>query len=78
MKRYLLISVAACAATLVAQAPKPKHINRVFAVAKVNKIFWNGINRDDAIDKIKQGYMIGFGPEAAETGRKFTKRATPY
>ena len=39
-----------------------------FAVAKANKIFW----------KIKQGYMIGFGPEAAETGSKYTKRALPY
>lgn len=52
--------------------------DRVFAVARANNIFWNGINRDDAIDKIKQGYMIGFGPEAAEIGRKYTKRAMPY
>jgi 4-hydroxy-2-oxoheptanedioate aldolase len=59
--------------------PTVKEANdRVFGVAKANKIFWNGINRDDAIDKIKQGYMIGFGPEAAEIGRKYTKRSMPY
>ena len=52
--------------------------DRVFAVAKANRIFWNGINRDDAIDKIEAGYMIGFGPEAAETGRRYTKRSVPY
>jgi len=59
--------------------PTVKDANdRVFAVAKANKIYWNGINRDDAIDKIKLGYMIGFGPEAAEIGRKYTKRSLPY
>jgi hypothetical protein len=36
------------------------------------------INRDHAIEKIKLGYMIGFGPETAEIGRKFTKRQPPY
>jgi len=52
--------------------------DQIFAIAKANKIFWNGINRDDAIEKIKAGYMIGFGPEAAEIGRKFTNRGLPY
>jgi 4-hydroxy-2-oxoheptanedioate aldolase len=52
--------------------------NRVFQVAKAHKIFWNGINRGDAIEKIKEGYMIGFGPEAAGIGRKFTNRPPPY
>jgi len=52
--------------------------DRVFQMAKAARIFWNGINQDDAIDKIKLGYMIGFGPQAAELGRKFTNRAPPY
>ena len=52
--------------------------DRIFAIAKAHKIYWNGINRDDAIEKIKLGYMIGFGPEAAEIGRKFTNRQPPY
>ena len=52
--------------------------DQIFAIAKANKIFWNGINRDDVIEKIKAGYMIGFGPEAAEIGRKFTNRGLPY
>jgi hypothetical protein len=30
------------------------------------------------INAIKAGYMIGIGPEAAEIGRKFTNRSTPY
>ena len=52
--------------------------DRVFRVAKANKIYWNGINKGVEIQRIKEGYMIGFGPEAAEKGRKYTKRPLPY
>ena len=59
--------------------PRVKEMeDKVFAMAKARKIYWNGINRNDAIEKIKEGYMIGFGPEAAEIGRKFTNRPMPY
>jgi len=30
------------------------------------------------VDKIKEGYRIGFGLEAAEIGRKYTNRTIPY
>jgi 4-hydroxy-2-oxoheptanedioate aldolase len=59
--------------------PKVREVeDKVFLAAKAHKIFWNGINRNDAIEKIKEGYMIGFGPEAAAAGRKFTNRSQPY
>ena len=64
---------------LPAGSPPVKEANdRVFRVAKANKIYWNGVNKGDAIEKIQEGYMIGFGPEAAEIGRKYTKRPLPY
>jgi 4-hydroxy-2-oxoheptanedioate aldolase len=59
--------------------PKVREVeDKVFLAAKAHNIFWNGVNRNDAIEKIKAGYMIGFGPEAAATGRKFTNRSMPY
>ena len=51
--------------------------NRMFGFAKANKIPWIGIGRNDAVARIKEGYLIGSGPETAEIGRKYTKRTMP-
>ena len=54
--------------------------NRVFAACKANKVaFLDGFNPANVIDQIKEGVMIGSGPpQAAEIGRKFTKRPEPW
>jgi 4-hydroxy-2-oxoheptanedioate aldolase len=53
---------------------------KVFAACKANKIFFlNSMNANNVIDMIKEGVMIGpASPEAAEIGRKYTKRQMPY
>ncbi|HUI82245.1 MAG TPA: aldolase/citrate lyase family protein [Bryobacteraceae bacterium] len=53
---------------------------RVFAACKANRIFFlNSMNPDNVIDMIKEGVMVGpASQEAAEIGRKFTKRQMPW
>ena len=53
---------------------------KVFAACKANKIFFlNSFTPGDVVDMIKEGVMVGpANPEAAEIGRKFTKRQMPY
>jgi 4-hydroxy-2-oxoheptanedioate aldolase len=53
---------------------------KVLAACKANKIFFlNTMNTRNVIDMIKEGVMIGpASPEAADIGRKFTKRRMPY
>ena len=53
---------------------------RVFAATKASKIFFlNSMNADNVVDMIKEGVMIGpASPQAAEIGRKFTKRTMPW
>jgi 4-hydroxy-2-oxoheptanedioate aldolase len=52
----------------------------VFAAVKANhKFFLNSMNKTDVIDLIKEGVMIGpANAEAAEIGRKYTKRQMPW
>jgi 4-hydroxy-2-oxoheptanedioate aldolase len=54
--------------------------SRVFAAAKANHVFFlNTFGKNDVIDMIKEGVMVGpASPEAAEMGRKYTKRQEPY
>jgi 4-hydroxy-2-oxoheptanedioate aldolase len=53
---------------------------KVFAATKASKIFFlNSMNPNNVVDMIKEGVMIGpASPEAAEIGRKFTKRTMPW
>src|SRR5436190_2868364 len=53
---------------------------RVFAATKANHIlFLNSMNADNVVDMIKEGEMVGpASPQAAEIGRKFTKRTMPW
>jgi 4-hydroxy-2-oxoheptanedioate aldolase len=53
---------------------------KVFAACKANHIFFlNTFQPSDVIAMIKEGVMVGpASPEAAEIGRKFTKRPLPY
>ncbi len=53
---------------------------KVFAACKTNKIFFlNSIEANDVIDMIKEGVMVGPASEqAAEIGRKYTKRQMPW
>jgi 4-hydroxy-2-oxoheptanedioate aldolase len=53
---------------------------RVFAACKANKIFFlNSMNPDNVIDMIKEGVMVGpASQQAAEIGRKYTKRQMPW
>jgi len=53
---------------------------KVFAACKANKIFFlNSMNPRNVIDMIKEGVMVGpASAEAAEIGRKFTKRQMPW
>ena len=61
--------------------PKPmaEARSRVLAACKANKIFFlNSVRPNDVIEMIKEGVMIGSGgQQAAEIGRKFTKRPMP-
>ncbi|MBM3238232.1 hypothetical protein FJZ31_18220 [Candidatus Poribacteria bacterium] len=53
---------------------------RVFAACKsANIAFLNGVSPDNVIERIKEGVMIGSGgEEAADIGRKYTKRSMPW
>jgi 4-hydroxy-2-oxoheptanedioate aldolase len=53
---------------------------KVLAACKANKIFFlNSMNPKNVIDMIKEGVMVGpASQEAAEIGRKFTKRQMPW
>jgi 4-hydroxy-2-oxoheptanedioate aldolase len=53
---------------------------RVFAACKANHLFFlNSMTPADVIDMIKEGVMIGpASPQAAEIGRKYTKREMPW
>jgi 4-hydroxy-2-oxoheptanedioate aldolase len=53
---------------------------KVFAATKAAKIFFlNSMNTRDIVDMLKEGVMIGpASQEAAEIGRKFTKRTMPW
>src|SRR5438477_7811127 len=53
---------------------------KVFAACKANKIFFlNSMNPANVIDMIKEGVMVGpANQQAAEIGRKYTKRQLPW
>ena len=53
---------------------------KVFAATKASKIFFlNSMNADNIVDMIKEGVMVGpASQQAAEIGRKFTKRSMPW
>jgi 4-hydroxy-2-oxoheptanedioate aldolase len=53
---------------------------KVLAATKAAKIFFlNSMNANNVVDMIKEGVMIGpASQEAAEIGRKFTKRTMPW
>ena len=53
---------------------------KVLAATKANKLFFlNSVNPSNVVDMIKEGVMIGASnQEAAEVGRKFTKREMPW
>jgi 4-hydroxy-2-oxoheptanedioate aldolase len=53
---------------------------KVFAACKENGIFFlNSMNQNNVIDMIKEGVMVGpANQQAAEIGRKYTKRALPW
>src|SRR6195256_3894635 len=54
--------------------------SKVFAATKASKIFFlNTMNADNVVDMIKEGVMIGpASQQAAEIGRKYTKRTMPW
>ena len=52
--------------------------DKLFALAKAHRIPWIGIGRNNVIERIQEGYLIGADPVAAEIGRKHTKRAMPW
>src|SRR5882672_10820375 len=53
---------------------------RVLAATKASKIFFlNTVNADNVVDMIKEGVMVGpASQQAAEIGRKFSKRTMPW
>jgi 4-hydroxy-2-oxoheptanedioate aldolase len=53
---------------------------KVLTATKASKIFFlNSVTANDVVDMIKEGVMIGAAsPQAAEIGRKFTKREMPW
>jgi 4-hydroxy-2-oxoheptanedioate aldolase len=53
---------------------------RVLAATKASKIFFlNSMNADNVVDMIKEGVMIGpASQQAAEIGRKYSKRTMPW
>ena len=54
--------------------------SKVLAATKANKIFFlNTMNADNVVDMIKEGVMVGpASQQAAEIGRKYTKRTLPW
>jgi hypothetical protein len=61
-------------------APMQAARSKVFAATKAAKIFFlNSMNADNIVDMIKEGVMVGpASPQAAEIGRKYTKRTMPW
>jgi len=61
-------------------APMQAARARVLAATKASKIFFlNTVNADNVVDMIKEGVMIGAGnQQAAEVGRKYSKREMPW
>ena len=61
-------------------APMQAARAKVFAATKAAKIFFlNSMNQNDVVDMIKEGVMVGpANQQAAEIGRKFTKREMPW
>jgi 4-hydroxy-2-oxoheptanedioate aldolase len=53
---------------------------KIFAACKAQKIFFlNSMNANNVIERIKEGVMVGpASQEAAEIGRKYTKRQIPW
>src|SRR5436190_1951494 len=53
---------------------------KVLAATKASKIFFlNSVNADNVVDMIKEGVMIGASnQQAADIGRKYTKRVLPW
>jgi 4-hydroxy-2-oxoheptanedioate aldolase len=53
---------------------------RVFAATKANHVFFlNSMNPTNVVDMIKEGVMVGpASQQAAEIGRKYTKRQMPW
>jgi 4-hydroxy-2-oxoheptanedioate aldolase len=64
--------------------PYPKPMQearaRVLAACKANKIFFlNQVRPNDVVNMLKEGVMVGSsGQEAADIGRKHTKRSMPW
>jgi 4-hydroxy-2-oxoheptanedioate aldolase len=52
---------------------------KIFTACKANKIYFlNSMNPRNVVDMIKEGVMIGpASQQAAEIGRKYTKRQMP-
>src|SRR5262249_12666162 len=61
-------------------APMQAARAKAFAATKAAKIvFLTKMTADNVVDRIKEGVMIGPASErAAEIGRKYTKRTTPW
>jgi 4-hydroxy-2-oxoheptanedioate aldolase len=61
-------------------APMQAARAKVLAATKASKIFFlNTVNADNVVDMIKEGVMIGAGnQQAAEAGRKYSKREMPW
>jgi 4-hydroxy-2-oxoheptanedioate aldolase len=61
-------------------APMQAARAKVLAATKSSKIFFlNTVNADNVVDMIKEGVMIGAGnQQAAEIGRKYSKREMPW
>jgi 4-hydroxy-2-oxoheptanedioate aldolase len=62
-------------------APLQSARARVLAATKASKIFFlNTVTPENVVDMIKEGVMIGAGnsPQAAEIGRKYSKREMPW
>ena len=53
---------------------------KVFAACKANKVFFlNSMNATNVVAMIQEGVMVGpANQQAAEIGRKFTKRQMPW
>jgi 4-hydroxy-2-oxoheptanedioate aldolase len=53
---------------------------KVLAACKANKIFFlNTVTPDTVVAMIQEGVMVGSGgQQAAEVGRKYTKREMPW
>ena len=53
---------------------------KVFAACKANKIFFlNSMNQNNVVAMLKEGVMVGpASQQAAEIGRRFTKRTLPW